>query len=81
VGALGTVAGLMAGYAFAWIADHWRLIPLDPEVYSIPYVPFHSNGLDALWIAAAALFISMGATLYPARAAARIFPIEILRYE
>jgi lipoprotein-releasing system permease protein len=81
VGALGTLVGLVAGYAFAWIADHWRLIPLDPEVYSIPYVPFHSNGLDALWIAAAALFISMGATLYPARAAARIFPIEILRYE
>ncbi len=81
VGALGTLAGLAAGYALAWIADHWRLIPLDPEVYSIPYVPFHSNGLDALWIAAAALLISMGATLYPARVASRIFPIEILRYE
>jgi len=81
VGALGTVAGLAAGYGFSWAADTWRLIPLDPEVYAIPYVPFRANLLDALWITAAALGISMGATVYPARAAARIFPVEILRYE
>jgi lipoprotein-releasing system permease protein len=81
VGALGTLAGLVAGYSFSWAADTWRLIPLDPEVYAIPYVPFRANWLDALWITAAALAISMGATVYPARAAARIFPVEILRYE
>ncbi len=81
VGALGTLAGLAAGYSFSWAADTWRLIPLDPEVYAIPYVPFRANWLDALWITAAALAISMGATVYPARAAARIFPVEILRYE
>ena len=52
----GTVAGLLVGYTFAWIANRWRLIPLNPEVYAIPYVPFHANALDAIWIAAAALF-------------------------
>ena len=50
----GTAAGLVAGYGFAWCADRWRLIPLNPEVYAIPYVPFHPNGFDAIWIAAAA---------------------------
>jgi lipoprotein-releasing system permease protein len=77
----GTAAGLAAGYGFAWIADRWRLIPLNPEIYAIPYVPFHGNGLDAIWIAAAALAISVAATLVPARAAARILPVEILRFE
>jgi lipoprotein-releasing system permease protein len=77
----GTAAGLAAGYGFAWIADRWRLIPLDPEIYAIPYVPFHGNGLDAIWIAAAALAISVAATIVPARAAARILPVEILRFE
>jgi len=77
----GTVAGLAAGYAFAWMADRWRLIPLNPEVYAIPYVPFHANGFDAVWIAAAALAVSIAATILPARAAARILPVEILRFE
>ena len=77
----GTVVGLAAGYGFAWIADRWRLIPLNPEVYAIPYVPFHANGFDAVWIAAAALAISIAATIVPARSAARIPPVEILRFE
>jgi len=81
VGAVGTLMGLAAGYTLAWAADSYRLIPLDPQVYAVPFVPFHANGFDALWIAAAALAISVAATFVPARAAARILPVEILRYE
>jgi lipoprotein-releasing system permease protein len=77
----GTVAGLIIGYTFAGIANKWRLIPLNPEVYAIPYVPFHANAGDAIWIAAAALFISIAATLLPARSASRILPVDILRFE
>ena len=81
VGTFGTVVGLILGFAIAWVANTWRLIPLNPEVYAIPYVPFRSNGFDALWIAGASLGISIVATLIPARAAARILPVEILRFE
>jgi lipoprotein-releasing system permease protein len=81
VGGLGTVIGLVAGYAAAWAADAWRLVPLDPQVYAVSYVPFDAGGLDALWIAAATLAISVAATVIPARSAARILPVEILRYE
>jgi lipoprotein-releasing system permease protein len=81
VGVLGTAIGLILGYSFAYVADRWQLIPLNPEVYAVPYVPFHPSGLDALWIAAAALAICVGATLYPASSAARILPVEILRFE
>jgi lipoprotein-releasing system permease protein len=77
----GTIAGLVIGYAFAGIADRWRLIPLNPEVYAIPYVPFHTNALDAVWIAVAALLISVAATVLPARSAASVLPVEILRFE
>lgn len=77
----GTMAGLLLGYASAWIADKWRLIPLNPEVYAIPYVPFRANALDAIWIAAAAIAISVVATVMPARSAARILPVEIFRFE
>ena len=81
VGIVGTVAGLAIGYGVAWLANARQLIPLNPEVYSVSYVPFHSNAIDAFWIAAAALAISVAATLIPAHAAARILPVEILRYE
>ncbi len=77
----GTLAGLLIGYTFAGVADRWRLIPLNPEVYAIPYVPFHTNALDAVWIAAAALLISIAATILPARSAASVLPVEILRFE
>ncbi len=77
----GTIAGLIVGYTFANLANRWRLIPLNPEVYAIPYVPFHTNATDAIWIAAAALAISLAATILPARSASRILPVEILRFE
>lgn len=77
----GTVAGLVIGYGVAWTANHWQLIPLNPQVYAIPYVPFHTNGFDAIWIAAAALAVSALATILPARSAARTLPVEILRFE
>jgi len=81
VSVVGIAAGLIAGYGLSWIADRWQLIPLNPEVYAIPYVPFHANGLDAIWIAAAALAISIAATILPARSAARVLPVDILRFE
>jgi lipoprotein-releasing system permease protein len=81
VGALGTLIGLAVGYAAAWAADAYRFIPLDPQVYAVPYVPFRPNGFDALWITAAALAISVAATFVPARTAAHLLPVEVLRYE
>jgi lipoprotein-releasing system permease protein len=81
VGGVGTALGLVAGYGIAWTAGTYQLIPLDPQIYSVPFVPFDPNLFDALWIVAAALLISAASTLVPARSAARIEPVEILRYE
>ena len=81
IGACGTLFGLVFGYGFAFAAGLWHWIPLDPQVYAVSYVPFHANILDGLWISLAAMLISVGATLVPARAAARLLPVEILRFE
>jgi lipoprotein-releasing system permease protein len=81
IGAAGTLAGLAIGYAFSIIAGSYHLIPLDPQVYAVPYVPFHPSVLDGVWITVVAMGISVVATIIPARAAARLLPVEILRYE
>jgi lipoprotein-releasing system permease protein len=81
IGAIGTLIGLAVGYAFALIAGTYRLIPLDPQIYAVPYVPFHPSFLDGVWITLAAMAISIVATILPARAASRLLPVEILRYE
>jgi lipoprotein-releasing system permease protein len=81
IGATGTLAGLVLGYAFAVVAGSYHLIPLDPQVYAVPYVPFHPSVMDGVWITVVAMLISVGATILPARAASRLLPVEILRYE
>jgi lipoprotein-releasing system permease protein len=81
IGATGTFVGLVLGYAFAVVAGSYHLIPLDPQVYAVPYVPFHPSVMDGVWITVVAMMISVGATILPARAASRLLPVEILRYE
>jgi lipoprotein-releasing system permease protein len=81
IGAVGTLVGLCVGYLFAFIAGFYHLIPLDPQVYAVPYVPFHPGLLDGVWISVIAMAISFTATILPARAAASLLPVEILRYE
>jgi lipoprotein-releasing system permease protein len=81
IGVVGTFFGLILGHGISFFADHYRLIHLPPDVYTIAYVPFHANPLDSVVIAAAAIFISFLATLYPSAAAAKLEPVEALRYE
>jgi lipoprotein-releasing system permease protein len=81
IGATGTILGLLVGYAFSWIAGSYHLIPLDPQVYAVPYVPFHPNFFDGFWIALVAMAIALVATLLPAKEASRLLPVEILRFE
>jgi len=81
IGGLGTIAGLVLGYAASWAGERYKLIHLQADVYSLSYVPFHPRPWDGLWIALAALAISFLATLYPSLNAARLKPVEILRYE
>ena len=81
IGCVGTAIGLVLGYGISFLAGHYHWLRLDEEVYSLSFVPFEPQWLDALWIAAAAIFVSWVATLYPAYRATRIAPAEALRYE
>jgi lipoprotein-releasing system permease protein len=81
IGLIGTFLGLLIGYGVAVAGAKYHFIALNPEVYSISYVPFAPRALDGVLVSAVSLLISFVATLYPSWSAARVLPAEALRYE
>jgi lipoprotein-releasing system permease protein len=81
IGVVGAFLGNLLGYGICWICDRYQLVRLQPDVYSISYVPFRASLIDGLLVSVAAVLISFLATLYPSKSAARLDPVEALRYE
>jgi lipoprotein-releasing system permease protein len=81
ISAVGTAIGLVVGYGLSWAGGHYRFISLPGDVYSIDYLPFAPRVWDGVLVAVVALGVSLVATLYPSRSAARVLPAEALRYE
>jgi lipoprotein-releasing system permease protein len=79
VGAIGAVGGVLLGAVAIVVANRYHIISLPADVYSISNVPLSINFRDMVVAAVVALVLSIVATVYPARAAARIRPAEMLR--
>lgn len=81
LGLTGTILGCLLGASTSILLDTYRVIRLEPEVYSVPYVPFRVLPTDVVLVAVSAILISFLSTIYPARAASRLNPVEAIRYE
>ncbi len=81
IGVLGTTFGLTLGYTLCYFANRYQWVRLNAEVYALSFVPFEPRWIDGLWIAGVAVLVSFLATLYPANSAAKVIPVEALRYE
>ena len=79
VGVMGAVAGVTLGAISILIANRYQLISLPADVYSISNVPLSLRFRDMALAALVAFALSIVATIYPARAATRIRPAEMLR--
>ncbi len=81
VGVMGTTFGTIIGFILCWVQDQFKLIGLPAEIYIINAVPIDMRLLDFFWVATASLGICLLASLYPAKKAAAMDPVEAIRYE
>ncbi|WP_404378890.1 lipoprotein-releasing ABC transporter permease subunit [Caenispirillum salinarum] len=89
VGVIGTIAGLGLGVAFAANIESIRqgLQALtgtelfSPEIYFLATMPAEIEWREVGTVVLMALGLSFGATIYPSWRAARLDPVEALRYE
>ncbi len=79
IGCLGTFWGVVAGVGLSHVLRTYVHVPR--EIYSIDHVPVELQPFDMIVIVVTALGISYLATIYPAAKAARLQPVEALRYE
>ncbi len=81
IGVSGTILGLIGGFVLCGLLKRYRFIELPIDIYHISTLPVKMEGMDVFVIALAAVVISLIATLYPSRKAAKLDPSEALRYE
>ena len=89
VGVFGTFVGLIIGLAFAdnierirhWIQSLIGTELFTAEIYFLSQLPAEVDSGEVVTVVTMGLVLSFLATLYPSWRAARLDPVEALRYE
>jgi len=81
IGIVGTTIGLAGGYILGNVLNNYELIKLPSDVYYLSKLPVKMHFIDFAVVSLSAIAISFLSTLYPSYYAARLNPVESLRYE
>jgi lipoprotein-releasing system permease protein len=81
IGLVGIIIGVVIGWGFCYFANGHQWIRLPAGAYALDYLPFHSTPADVLIVVLVTIAISFLSTIFPSLSAARLNPVEALRYE
>ena len=81
IGIVGTFVGVSGGYILCQLLKTYKFINLPGDVYYLSYLPVRMNLFDFTVVPLAAILITLVATIYPSWQAAKLDPVEPLRYE
>ncbi len=81
IGGLGTSLGVVSGLILCEVLKKYQFIKIPKDIYYLETLPVQIQAMDLLAIILAALAITFIASLYPSWQAARLNPVEALRYE
>jgi lipoprotein-releasing system permease protein len=81
VGVVGTIFGDGGGFAASYLIGKYHLIPLPSDMFMVSYLPVELSPWNFVLVAVATIALCMLAAVYPAVQAARLRPVEVIRYE
>ena len=81
IGVAGTLAGNLLGLAGCWLLARYQFIELPKDVFLVTTLPVRMDPVNFAVVAVVSVAICIFAALSPARRAASLVPVEVIRYE
>ena len=81
IGLVGTLLGALLGYLICYLQINYNLYPLNPAQYKIDSLPIELRFSDFFYISGISMLLSFLASLYPAKRAAKVNPIQAIKWE
>jgi lipoprotein-releasing system permease protein len=81
IGVAGTVLGNVLGVVGCWVLARYQFIELPKDVFLVTTLPVRMDPTNFVVVASVSVAICVIAALSPARRAASLVPVEVIRYE